>query len=443
MGDARNLAWGQPSAAPTSKETRQTSRVLLLASAMLFVAWSFAVPVFEAPDEPAHWQYARYLHQKRSLPLYGPDFLEANSPPMYYALIAPLAVETELPVEAFTVEKGETVPLFPPRYFRSATGDLWRYWPIRAARLVTVLISLVSVWFCYLAGTEASGRTMTGLVVGGLVAFLPQFTFRGMNVSNDSLAIMLSAASLYLIVRWLRRGFTWGTGVLAALAIAGAFLSKTIAIFLPGPLVLAVILDRAPWRRKLIRLSVLSALILVIIAPWLMRNQRLYGDLLAHKAMFTAVPMLIHIKPLWSPYFVTRFPKVLGISSIGNFGWMNVPLPTWAYVLYASFLSLAGLCCLRGVAQHRIDYRLFCVLLSAGMLNLMVVIYINLTFTQPQGRYMFPALPAIGLLLVLGLESVRVWSRKLAWVTVGVLAFSNLLILTLLILPTYWIFAFK
>jgi len=31
------------------------------------------------------------------LPLYGPDFVEANSPPLYYALVAPIATESAYP----------------------------------------------------------------------------------------------------------------------------------------------------------------------------------------------------------------------------------------------------------------------------------------------------------------------------------------------------------
>jgi hypothetical protein len=34
---------------------------LLVATAVLLAVWSLAIPVFEAPDEPAHWQYARFL----------------------------------------------------------------------------------------------------------------------------------------------------------------------------------------------------------------------------------------------------------------------------------------------------------------------------------------------------------------------------------------------
>src|SRR5208282_1733086 len=115
----------------------------------------------------------------------------------------------------------------------NTSRDFGLYWPFRAARLVSVLISVFTVWFCALAGTEASGSPWTGLLVGGLVAFWPMFTFRGMNVSNDALVTMLSALTLYLIVRVIKRGFTWGIGIFAALAGAGAFMTKINAVVLP------------------------------------------------------------------------------------------------------------------------------------------------------------------------------------------------------------------
>ena len=43
-------------------------RLLLAAAFVLFATWSLVVPINEAPDEPAHWQYARYLHDHWRLP---------------------------------------------------------------------------------------------------------------------------------------------------------------------------------------------------------------------------------------------------------------------------------------------------------------------------------------------------------------------------------------
>src|SRR4051812_33654633 len=71
--------------------------ILLLAATPLLIAWSFAIPIFEAPDEPFHWEYAQYIHDRGRLPLYSAAFVEANQPPLYYWLIAPVCRKTELP----------------------------------------------------------------------------------------------------------------------------------------------------------------------------------------------------------------------------------------------------------------------------------------------------------------------------------------------------------
>jgi len=434
-----NLPISSSSSAGKAQGARKKLAVLLFACAALVVAWSFAVPVFEGPDEPAHWRYACYLNQHRALPIYGPNFTEANSPPFYYLLIVPFAVDPTLPPIGYVgEEEGKRFSLFPPRMYQNASGDFARYWPFRAARLLSVLISVFTVWFCALAGTEASGRSATGLLVGGLVAFWPMFTFRGMNVSNDALVAMFSALLLYLIVRLIKRGFTWRMGLFAALAVAGAFLTKTSAMVLPVPLLLAIISEKSSWRAKLARAGALGAIMLVTVGPWLIRNENLYGDLLAQRAMLTAVAGLVQRHTLGSSYFRVYFPLAFLMSFIGNFGWMNVPLPASAYLVYMIALVSAGACWIGGMRQRRIDFRISAILSSAILLNLVVIVYINLMFTQPQGRYMLPTLPAMALLLGLGLESSRSWSQFRATLTLGGLAVSNVIMLVCWVIPAYW-----
>ncbi len=422
-----------------ARAARKNLTVMLLASAALMVAWSFAVPVFEAPDEPAHWQYARYLRLNRALPVEGRNFPEAASPPLYYLLIAPLAVEVGLPTIGYVgPEYGSRYFLFPPRVYQNASGDFGLYWPFRVGRLLSVLISVFTIWFSALAGKEASGSPGTGLLVGGLVGFWPMFTFRGMNVSNDALMTMLSALALYLIVRLIKRGFTWGIGIFAALVAAGAFLSKINAIVLPAALLLAVLSDKAPWRPKFLRAAALGAIMLMIVAPWLIRNQHIYGELLAQNAMFTMGSGSALKHHFGWKYFRFYFPYHFITSFIGVFGWMNLFLPDLAYLVYTLAVVSAGVCWVVGIRNRQIDFRLSAIVSSAIVLNLMAVIHTNLSMAQPQGRYMLPTLPALALLLGLGLESRPSWSESRTRLTVGGLAVINLIILVCLVIPAYW-----
>jgi 4-amino-4-deoxy-L-arabinose transferase-like glycosyltransferase len=427
-------------------EVPKSLGVLLATSMVLLIAWSFAIPIFEAPDENLHWQFARYLHEEARLPVFRPGFPEANSPPIYYALIAPFAWATETPeifirpdgLPGIVVAFDGTLHSTPSKAFRNRASDFDKYWPIRIARLMSALMGVGTVACSYLAGRAASGRSMTGLLAGSLVAFLPMFTFRATNVSNDTLVALLSALTLYLIVRIVKGGFNWPIGVGVGAAMAGAFLAKVNAMVLPFSLVLAVITERAAWRDRIVRLAGVLGLTLLVVLPWLLRNQVLYGDPLASRAMLSAVPTLVVRNAITSSYFTTIFPQVLSRSFVGVFGWANFYLPEWVYrsFLILAVVALGGL--VRGLLAGRVDARLLLAVVAIPVLSLGIVVHINLSFFQPQGRYMLPALPAIALLAALGLEEVPGWSNRAALILSGGLCALNIYILTVLVIPGYW-----
>ena len=69
------------------KQRRSVPQAVLLLILATFVlltsAFSAAVPIFEAPDEPAHVDYVRFLRTQHRLPLQG-ETGEAHQPPLYY-----------------------------------------------------------------------------------------------------------------------------------------------------------------------------------------------------------------------------------------------------------------------------------------------------------------------------------------------------------------------
>jgi len=411
--------------------------LLLLASAALLVAWSFVVPIFEGPDEPAHWDYVRYLRVNKKLPVYGPFSVEANSPPLYYLAVAPFANYSDIPPRVVWADATGTAAPILPRYYQNSYSDYVLYWPIRTVRLVTVLISLITIVFCYAAGVEVSGRESTGLLAAGLVAFLPQFTFRGMNISNDAMVTAISSVVLYLIVRMIKRGASVRLVIGCAVAMAAAFLSKATALILLIPFAIAVVTEKVNWKQKAKWISALL-ISLSLAAPWLIRNQALYGDPLAKKAMYTAVGSLIHQKSVASRYFVDAFAGKLATSFIGVFGWGTVSSPRWVYYIYWLLASLGALGLVCGIIRKRIDIRMGVVLAVIPVLALLVVVEINLMFDQPQGRYMFTALPALALLIAIGLENLpRLPTHLSPWLIAG-LGFLNLYILLRVVLPAYW-----
>jgi 4-amino-4-deoxy-L-arabinose transferase-like glycosyltransferase len=421
---------------------RAVNATLLAGAAALLVAWALTVPIFESPDEPAHWQYARYLHDHWRLPFYRAGFEEANSPPLYYLAIAPLAIPSKLPPMVVVEDaRGDPISLAPPRTFLNTDRDRDWYRPVWWARLVTAAMSVLTVYVCYRIGTTA-GDWRTGLITAAFVACLPQFSFGGATMNNDVLVALFAALVTFGSTRIIRKGFTWRRAVLTAIALACAFLSKISAIALAAPFALALVEAPGRWPACMRRWWVFLVT-LAIVLPWTARNVMLYGDPFAVGAMRTAVAHLITDRSLVDPYFVREFPTRLAASFVGVFGWASVKMPKPAYFAFGLFVlaSFAGL--VRGLLAGNIDRRLLRVLVLTVLAVLSVIVYHNLSFTQPQGRYLFPALPAIALLVALGLTHLPpLSSSRHPAVPVGLcvagLALFNAWALVSVLVPAYY-----
>ena len=409
-------------------------RGLVVVAAVLLTAWSFAVPIFEGPDEFLHWQYARHLHDRLRLPIYGPEFAEANSPPLYYAAIAPVATRTITPPPAVWLDgRGLFAMPFLPRFFLGAGDDWQRYWPIRNARLVTVLMSLATIILCARIGFEATGRANTALLTAAIVAFLPQFTFRGSQISNDALVTTMAACAVWGMVRIVRQGFTWRRGMMTAIALAAAWLTKINALCLLPAFAVVILTEPVPWRKRLAYLSVFGVT-LALVAPWSIRNVMLYGDVFALGVMRSAVPLLVVERSFISEYWLTQFPREVFKTFVGYFGHASVKLPRLLYIAWLAFFAVAAAGLFRRAWRDReTSKRLVLILLTAIAGACVILVRINLEFNQPQGRYLFPVLPAIALLIALGLESWRVPPR----LTASTLAAANALILIFIVIPAY------
>jgi len=411
---------------------------LLAFSTLLLIAWTFATPMLESPDESTHWNCARYIHDHWLLPHYDQEMVEGNQPPVYYLLIASVASASSLPTARFA--RGPNGPVRPcyPLNYDVCSSDFARFWPLRIARLITALFSVLTVLFVYMAGMEISGSHHGGILAGVLLICLPEFAFRGGNISNDGMVATTSALATYWIIRLMRRGFSVRAGTTASLCVALAFLSKISAIILFPVLAVVLISFPGDFKMKLRRLSVLLIAVLCI-APWLIRNQVLYGDPLASKAMLTVVPGLIDLKPLWSPWFLNVFPAAMGNSLVGAFGGAGDVFLAPAVNQGFGYLVLSALTGLAySVYRRKTDLTIITALSAIVLMAIASAIHLNMTISQPQGRYLFAGLPALAVLTATGLRGLPGWNAGAHYTTVMVLVCVSVYALLGVELPSFW-----
>ncbi|RLT42229.1 MAG: phospholipid carrier-dependent glycosyltransferase [Chloroflexi bacterium] len=401
------------------------SKSLLLIAALYFgltLSYLFAVPVGEAPDEPAHFLYAQQMADTGAPPAKPPPqrdsfwkngFVTSNyewhQPPLYYALSAVvLRVGRLLALSPRYAAFPAINPDFPGLQRPLFVPVPLVFSEVHLARLLSTLLGLGSVYATFaLARRFLPGERWLPELAAGFVAFIPQFTFLHAYVTNDTLAIFGSAWGLLALVAVARadpsqqrRGW-----LLAGCAVALALAAKMTTWFLiPLGLLLAAL--HLLTRRRNLTDSLVDLLIFGAASLCgLLLSRLLWPDLIQR---LLSSPQSRGINPdfVTLQHIRTIFPMA-HTSFWGMFGWVNMPLAPQLLSLLDGVLLIGLVGAIfwllrRGRGLLPGQRTAIALLISASGAVLVAFWYFNLTIVQPQGRLLFPALPAIGLGVALG-----------------------------------------
>lgn len=151
----------------------------------------------------------------------------------------------------------------------------------RLARLLLAAIGALSVLFTYLIGRRLSGPA-AGLIGAAAVAIYPALLeYQGMLMSEPLAATLLSAAVLAIFwagdppsgqaprARWLVPGLSLGALAMVRPEYLGVALLLALLVLLRG--------IRSDWKRSLARAAILLAGVVVVVAPWTVRNAEALG----------------------------------------------------------------------------------------------------------------------------------------------------------------------
>ncbi|MDY7075389.1 MAG: DUF2142 domain-containing protein [Chloroflexota bacterium] len=404
--------------------------VLLVAIVVVYATIGFLyaalTPVWQVPDEPAHYNYIRALAEGRGFPV-----MEAGD--YDHAYLHRLTTERfppELPIDPLEYEDHQ-----PPLYYLLAT-PVYRLFDgaVLPLRLLSVLFGagLLVVAF----GTVRSifpTQPELALITAAFIAFIPQHVAMTAGVENDALAELVVGGTLWVLMIYVGRSGAdgpeerpWPLGLL----LAATLLTKTTAYFVVGVAVLAVVIrwrqERRTWGWAVRQLAWMLIPALLLSAPWFIRNGLTYGwldplGMARHNAVVEGQPLSSDwLADYGWDGLLSRMARTTFQSFWGQFGWMSTVLPARIYqalALLSALLVLGFLWWLfdRSRSRSNTAQRTGLVLLLAScLLTLIEFLGYNLLFVQHQGRYLFPALIPIGVAASLGLTTLeRVFPQRI------------------------------
>src|SRR5581483_10287969 len=248
----------------------------LIALVALFVAlatyYNFVTPPFEAPDEIWHYHFVREVAAERALPVVNPahpkpSAHEGLQAPLYYILAAPAVAWMDPQVTAATPAFNPFVRIGEPALYNNDNRNRLVHsrdvtlplegaaLALHLARFVSTLLGAGTILFTSLLAREffrADEKYQDlSLLAAAFVAFLPQFLFVSSTVSNDSAAILLSAAAVWQLAYLTHNPFTLKRAVALGGTLGLAVLAKLSCLTLI-PFAFLVLVYVA-WRQRAYR----------------------------------------------------------------------------------------------------------------------------------------------------------------------------------------------
>ncbi|MGV3617023.1 MAG: phospholipid carrier-dependent glycosyltransferase [Fimbriimonas sp.] len=362
----------------------------------IFLNGGAVIPDIGAPDERQHANYVARIANGEGVAVFDPkdpnlfETYQAHQPPLYYFLGGAWA--KILGADATGKDGG----------FR-----------VRSLNAIVGAAGVVGVYFLALWGFR---RPEIAGMAAAFAALLPMNIGLSGAVSNDPLLLALCSWCLAFTAKGVRDGWTNGTAVAVGLLAGLAILTKTTGVALLPILLFAALAQRP----KSAQIALVALPLLVLVTPWWMRNQSLYGDPLAIGAFNQAFPGSAQAKDLIAAmgsqtYWVEMVFWWTARSLVGVFGYMDIWLTntgtrSGAGGLYLMVLGMVAIGFLGWIASlskaEREERRVH--ILNAAFLAIVIVLFIrfNTQYFQAQGRYVLPAIGPIACGVAYGLATL-------------------------------------
>jgi hypothetical protein len=318
------------------------------------------------------------------------------------------------------------------------------------ARLLSAL-ALVPVPLLVVATARRVNLSWPTAAVAALLPFaIPQLTYIGGVVTNDTMLVLLGAAIVCLVARVVTDDRTRGTAIALGVVVGLALLTKAFALMLLPTVAVAYVprlRTRAAWELAIRRSALFAGIAAVTGGWWWVRNVVREGAVQPQHVIFPPPPA--GFVPLPMSTWLRHFGSLLTGRFWGSFGHFEDGVRLAPLIVAIATVVAVALIVLAFVRADAATVHFgVVVLLLGGLVTASVLagargLHVDhgLDSSGIQGRYLFVVVPGLAVLAAIGLERATAWggvaSRRLPAVALVLVVVMQLLAVRVMF-DAYW-----
>jgi hypothetical protein len=388
--------------------------VLLVFSFLIYICWVVIIPFNHAPDEFLRVDVVNFIYKYRTLPILGDNRLVydvhgisyVGTPYLPYIMGALLGILVKdvmnINVELLTV-----------------------------ARMISVLSGVGTIYFSWKISKKIFGNSPAKYFLPVFLAFIPQFAFVCSYINQDSFTVFLSAAMIYLWIRGIETN--WDVKSIVKISILSGIILLSYLngyAILVATLFIVLVTYKGKLSRGFLNKILIAIAIMALISGWFfIRNAYYYhGDFIGRKTINIVSEQrgLANFKP---STMKTLHRQGQGFTNlIFDTSWVSMTFKSfWAYFDYMSIqvnykyyflILILNVVAFMGISYKTIyiwkqgikkllNKKFYIALVVLSVISFLLHCYYSIYVDfEPQGRYMFPGLIAIIILMCKGIDEI-------------------------------------
>lgn len=427
--------------------------LLLTATLLKGVITSIVVPLWEFPDEQAHFAQLQhyveigpdiihgrnvsqelYLSQQvmgtlrdqrgHNLYTYAPHYRPQYSstftgPDEYHLKNLDPSTRTQL------LPKDEA-PRYPPLFYHLTSIGYRLVYPadiftrVFFSRLISVLLTTAGVFIAYQIGLLLSPKKhLFALALATAVSFHPMYSFVSSGINNDNGANFLGLLTVFLTFYLFKKGLSLKWGLAFGTTVGLGFLTKpnVLPAYLPVFLVIGYQLYQTKSALKSYLKPILAAVSLAILAggwffliPFIQTGKIPFVPTVTADSSNPNLSFISYLIPQLGRYYRETLVWYWGI-----FKWLGVIMPLNVYRIIKVFMILSGFGLILSFIRPKpfISKPKLTLLISFSLIFFAVITFWDYQMIRSlgfshglQGRYFFPIISTQMALLVFGLTQL-------------------------------------